>query len=143
MILITFALNGTCSFDQVQNSEPTPVLPATINHDCAPWDGSAFTVSIPVEEGNINISIYQSPEIKHPVTFSFTTFSFHEGTEKIGHSLFLPVTGSPEPLTGKVFFERVEEGTTVEGEYHFSTENGKQFLGKFKAEWESEIVYCG
>lgn len=119
------------------------VLPATVNWDCAPWDGSAFTVSIPVEESVINISIYQSPDIKHPITFSFNTFSFNEATEKIGHVLFLPATGSPEQLTGKAFFEHVEEGIAVEGEYNFRTQSGRQFIGKFKAQWGNEIVYCG
>ena len=30
-----------------RNQDVAQVFPATIDRDCAPWDGSAFTVSIP------------------------------------------------------------------------------------------------
>jgi hypothetical protein len=46
-------------------------------------------------------------------------------------------------LSGKVSFIRVAEGSPVEGEFNFMTENRKNFKGKFFAEWGNQIVMCG
>lgn len=112
---------------------------ATISRDCAPWDGMAFTVSIPWREAaRIDISIYQPPQIMLPVLFSFP-----DETLSKGNALFLPPAGFPEQLTGKVFFERVAAGKIVEGRFELISERGVAFRGKFQAEWENQPVYCG
>lgn len=122
-----------------QDDEPAQIFPATINRDCAPWDGSAFTVSIPIEDKSImDISIYRSPEIRLPVRFSFP-----DETMSLGHALYLTPPGLPEQLTGTVFFQRVERGKPVEGRFNFTSERGEQFKGRFIAEWGNEIIYCG
>jgi hypothetical protein len=117
---------------------PVSVYSATVNRDCAPWDGTAFTVSIPVEGSVVNISIYQSPEINH-----MAVFSFPDKMGNTGSASFLPQIGSPEPLTGKVTFQRVEPGNPVEGVFQMKTSRGKEFQGKFIAQWENEMIYCG
>jgi len=114
------------------------VFPATINRDCAPWDGSAFTVSIPMDGEIINISIWQSPDIKLPARFSFP-----DETGQIGYAYIIPELDPLQQLSGEVFFWRVEEGIPVEGEFDLLTEAGQQFKGKFEAQWGNEIVYCG
>ena len=114
------------------------VFPATINRDCAPWDGSAFTVSIPMDGEIINISIWQSPDIKLPARFSFP-----DETGQIGYAYIIPELDPLQQLSGEVFFWRVEEGIPVEGEFDLLTEAGQQFKGKFEAQWRNEIVYCG
>ena len=131
---------GIASFTfSTRNQQPVQVFPATINRDCAPWDGAAFTVSIPYDSGSvINISIWQSPDIKFP-----STFSFPDETGQIGFAYTLPELDPLEELTGKVTFWRVEQDVPVEGEFNFMTQRGKQFNGKFKAEWGNEVVYCG
>lgn len=112
---------------------------ATINRDCAPWDGSAFTLSIPTEDGTIiHISIWQSPDIKLPVSFSFP-----DETGQIGAAYILPELHPLQQFSGEVSFKRVEEGIPVEGVFNLETESGKQFKGRFKAEWGNELVYCG
>ena len=122
-----------------RNEEPAQVFPATINRDCAPWDGAAFTVSISTNDGTIiHVSIWQSPDIKLPVTFSFP-----DETGQIGFAYILPEVDPLQQLRGEVSFRRVEEGIPVEGEFRFTTESGKQFQGRFKAEWGNEIIYCG
>ncbi|HEX9332362.1 MAG TPA: hypothetical protein VF896_10760 [Anaerolineales bacterium] len=122
-----------------RNQELAQVFPATINRDCAPWDGAAFTVSIPMSEGaSIAISIYQSPDIKLPVTFSFP-----DETMSVGNVIYLPKVGSSEQLTGKVSFQRVIENSLVEGKFKFVTERGEQFIGRFQAEWKNQPMYCG
>lgn len=122
-----------------RNKEPIQVFPATINRDCAPWDGSAFTLSIPTEDGIIiNISIWQSPDIKLPVTFSFP-----DETGQIGVAYVLPETDPLQELSGEVSFTRIEEGIPVEGVFNLENKSGEQYRGKFKAEWGNEVVYCG
>lgn len=122
-----------------RNQEPAQVYPATINRDCAPWDGAAFTVSIPMDNGAIiNISIWQSPDIKRPATFSFP-----DETGQVGNTVYLQPSGEYEQLSGKISFQRVEEGKPVEGEFSFTSGRGEQFNGKFKAEWGNLTVMCG
>ncbi len=121
-----------------QNQMPAQIYPATINRDCAPWDGAAFTVSIPMHGAGISISIYQSPDIKLP-----TTFLFPDDIMSLGKALLILPIGSPESLTGKVSFQRVGQEVPVEGRFDLVTNAGKHFKGKFIAAWKNEIVYCG
>jgi len=137
LIILIFGITWI-SFS-TRNQAAILVFPATINRDCAPWDGSAFTVSIPYDSGSvINISIWQSPDIKLP-----STFSFPDETGQIGFAYTLPELDPLEELTGKVTFWRVEQDVSVEGEFDFMTQRGKHFKGKFKAEWGNEVIYCG
>ena len=140
LVIVVFILIGIAlSIFSTQNQEPLQVFRATVNHDCAPWDGSAFTVSIPYEPGSIiNISIWQSPNMKLPVTFRFP-----DPTGRVGNATFLLRYSYSVQLTGKVFFWRVEQGSPVEGRFDFLTEAGQQLKGKFRAEWGNEVAYCG
>jgi len=122
-----------------REQEPVQALPATIQRDCAPWDGAAFAVKIPVRNGTvINISIYQSPEIAFPATFSFP-----DETGRTGSAFLLSSVGEPEELRGRVSFPRVEQGMLTEGKFDLHTETGEPFKGNFKAEWGNEVVLCG
>jgi hypothetical protein len=115
------------------------IFPSTINRDCAPWDGAAFTLSISMEDGTvIYVSIWQSPDIKLPVIFSIP-----DETGQIGVAYILPEPDTFHELSGEVSFRRVEVGIPVEGVFDLETESGEQFKGKFKAEWGNEVVYCG
>ena len=117
---------------------PEQIFSATINRDCAPWDGSAFTISIPMKGQGIAISIYQSPEIKLP-----TAFLFAEDTLSTGNALLILPLGSPQQLTGKVSFQKVAQDTPVQGQFDLVTNSGEHFKGRFSAEWKNEIVLCG
>jgi hypothetical protein len=122
-----------------RNQEPMQIFPATINRDCAPWDGGAFTISIPMNDGMIiHTSIWQSPDIKFPVTFSLP-----DETGQIGIAYILPEPDPLQQLSGEISFGRVAEGIPVEGEFSFTTVNGRGFKGKFEAEWGNEVAYCG
>jgi hypothetical protein len=114
-------------------------LAATVNRDCAPWDGSAFTISIHYDPTTtITISIWQSTDINIP-----TTFTFPDATGQIGYTYILPELDPLQQLSGTIFFWRVEEGSPVEGRFEFVTEAGQQFEGQFKAEWDEQIAMCG
>jgi hypothetical protein len=69
--LAILLLGGLWYFYVLRSQESTQIFPASVVRDCAPWDGPAFTVSIPYEAGTIiNISIYESPNIDRPVRYS-------------------------------------------------------------------------
>ncbi|HKG54125.1 MAG TPA: hypothetical protein VKB04_07670, partial [Anaerolineales bacterium] len=139
IISMTLLITGLAMYALARRSQiPEQTFSATINRDCAPWDGSAFTVSIPMEGKGIAISIYQSPEIEHP-----TTFLFAEDTLSTGNALLILPLGSPQQLTGKVSFQNVARDTPVKGQFDLVTNSGKHFKGKFSAEWKNEIVLCG
>jgi len=140
VIVVLFLVLGISWFTcKTRNKDPMQVFPATINRDCAPWDGSAFTISIPHEPGTIiNISIWQSPDIKHPAGFSFQGI-----TMRNGNASYLLRYGYSIQLTGNVFFRRVERGNPVEGDFNLITETGQRLKGRFIAEWEDEVVTCG
>lgn len=115
------------------------VFPATIRRDCAPWDGAAFTLSIPFQDGTlIDVSIWQSPDLVLPKRFFFP-----DETMQVGNAILIHPAGLSEPLTGQVFFQRVEKGSPVEGWFRFTSQEGGQFEGRFHAEWDDQVILCG
>lgn len=138
-VVVLLLLIGAALFMYLKwDDAPLPTFPASVERDCAPWDGAAFTVSIPLEDETIKVSIYQPPDIQR-----FVRFSFPDETMSEGHALLLLPIALPEPLTGQVSFQRVEQGVPVDGQFDLSTEAGRNFKGAFVAEWGNEIVYCG
>ena len=112
---------------------------ATVKRDCAPWDGSAFSITIPLETGtSIDISIWKAPDIKLPVTFSFP-----DQTGQVGNASYRSSSNSYQQLSGIVFFWRVEEGHTVTGKFKLVTETGQPIEGQFEAEWKNQMMLCG
>lgn len=140
LIAISLLILGMALFTFFnRDSQPTQSFSATINRDCAPWDGSAFRVSIPLNGGDIlDVSIWQAPEIK----FS-KTFSFPDATGQVGNASLNHPNGLPEQLTGEVWFEGVSERQTVAGGFRLLGERGEVFEGRFTAEWEDQIALCG
>ncbi len=139
-IVIGLLILGIALFTYLtQSQQPSQVFPASVNRDCAPWDGAAFTVSIPMSDGaSIDISIWQAPDIKFPKTFSFP-----DNAGQVGNAMVRSANGEYETLSGKVRFESVREGTPVEGRFNFISEGGGKFNGQFKAEWGNVIAMCG
>lgn len=121
-----------------RNQRPVQIVSATISRDCAPWDGPAFMVSVPMRGAAVTISIYQAPDIKLAATFLFP-----DDTLSVGNALLILPIGSPEPLTGQVSFQQVAQDIPVEGQFDLVTKAGEHFKGKFMAEWGNEIIYCG
>jgi hypothetical protein len=121
------------------SQQPTQVFPATINRDCAPWDGAAFTVSVPYDAtSTIMISIWQSPDINRP-----SRFSLPDKGGSVGNVVSVSPSGEYKQLKGTVSFGRVEEGMPVEGEFSLTSDGGEEFTGSFEAQWGNKIVYCG
>ncbi len=122
-----------------RDQEPAQVFAATVNRDCAPWDGAAFTISIPYDSrSTIQVSIWQSPDIKRS-----TTFSFPDETGRIGNAVHSTQLGSPEQLIGTVFIRSAQQGIPMEGEFDLFTEAGRQFKARFMANWGDFTAMCG
>jgi hypothetical protein len=137
--LLVLLLGITWFSFSTRHQEALQTFSATVNRDCAPWDGSAFTVSIPMSEGTIiSISIWQAPDIKLPVTFSFP-----DDTGQIGNASYQLASGEYKQLSGTVFFKHVEAGSSVEGRFELVTEAGQRFEGQFKADWKYTFMLCG
>ena len=122
-----------------KDPEVIRVFTARINRACAPWDGAAFTVFISYDPfSEIEISLWRAPNIEYP-----TTFSFPDLTGKVGDAIYQPQVGELQQLSGKVFFQRVEESSPVSGEFDLRSVNGNRYRGRFNAIWENHIVLCG
>ena len=117
---------------------PEHAFPAVVQRDCAPWDGAAFTVSIPVESRMIQISVWKSPEIKLPVAYSFP-----DDTGTVGSAFLLSAAGIQEELSGRVTFRSVTQENPVEGRFDLLSETGRKYTGKFTAAWKNKTVLCG
>ena len=137
--LLVLLLGITWFSFSTRHQEALQTFPATVNRDCAPWDGSAFTVSIRMNEGTIiNISIWQAPDIKFPVTFSFPDYA-----GQVGNASYQLASGESEQLNGTVFFKHVEAASPVEGRFELVTEAGQRYEGQFKADWKDNFMLCG
>lgn len=127
---------------QARDAVPPQVFSAIINRDCAPWDGSAFTITIPLQgapsHSAISISIWQSPNIAFPASFNFP-----DESGQTGSAVYRSAPDTWEQLQGKVSFRRVQPGDPVEGFFSFSTKGGEIFEGRLVATWGDQIVYCG
>ena len=139
IVLGFIALGGIWYFSTLSKQGATTVYPATINRDCAPWDGSAFTISIRYDPTTtITVSIWRTPEINIP-----TTFAFPDDTGEIGHVYILPELGPFQQLSGTVFLWHVDDEGPVEGRFELVTEAGQSFEGQFNAEWGEFVALCG
>src|SRR5512138_3112665 len=115
-------------FFLARDETPLQDFPATIQRDCAPWDGSAFTVQIPISNDGtaISVSIWQAPDIQVKKTFSFP-----DTTGQLGNASLIHPVGVPEQLRGNVSFSGVDPSSVVEGMFNLSDENGTQYKGSF------------
>jgi len=137
--LVFFVLGIAFFTFSKRNQEVLPVYPATIGRDCAPWDGAAFTLSVHFDPAyTIIISIWKSPDIKFP-----SSFKLSDETDGVGQAYILSEFDPLIPLHGKVSFQQVEPGGSVEGVFYLTDESGKRIKGKFNATWKNEPVMCG
>lgn len=123
----------------VQLSDPRTIFSATINRDCAPWDGAAFTVSIPYDTVSvIMISIWRSPDFKIP-----STFSLRNEARQVGSAYIVSQLDPLIPLKGEISFQRIGRTGPIEGRFSLTSERGETFAGKFIADWGEQMAICG
>jgi hypothetical protein len=116
-------------------------LDARVDRDCAPADGPAFTLTIPVEGAPgsmIVISIWHAPDFLLPMAFSVP-----DETGGTGNAVYRPASGPDEPLSGRVSFRQVKLGEPVVGQFNLTSEGGEIFNGRFRAVWGMTTIPCG
>jgi len=132
-------LGGIIFFYSLPKQQPAQTFPAIASRDCAPWDGTAFTVTIEIDPGTtLYISIWRSPDIPLP-----STFELPDDDGQVGNAYLVPEIDPYTLLRGEVWFQRVGEGMPIEGRFRFTSERGEVYEGGFVAEWESQVMYCG
>ena len=121
------------------DSEPRQTYPATVNRDCAPWDGGAFTVPVQYDPTTvIYISIWKSPDIEFPVRYELP-----DDAGQVGNAYIIKELDPYTMLNGEVFLNGVSMDEPVEGRFRFTSERGEVYEGQFSAAWGDQIVYCG
>jgi hypothetical protein len=139
LLLLVLAITGVWYFSSLPGPGSEGNFQATVNRDCAPWDGAAFTVQVQFDSATvIYISIWQSPDILLP-----STFKFQDETGRVGNAYILPELGPYTLLNGEVHLQRVQEGMPLEGRFRLTSAGGGKYEGRFTAEWLDQIVYCG
>ena len=132
-LVLALLLSGCASNPEVS------VSAATVNRDCGPADGPAFTVSIPLEErGTLMISIWQAPEIVTPMTFALSN-----PTDMTGSASLRTDADALDPVSGTITFDSVLVNSPVDGEYRLTSSSGELFEGSFSAVWVEFTSHCG
>lgn len=129
--------------------------PATVQLDCAPWDGPAFSLWIPAEgvggpaHAWLHLKIWQDPRA------SMGRFTFPDSSLRSGKGLVTLVrhlrsprdTRGPqqrgEALKGSVTFTRVSPTEDVLGELDLTSERNTRLQGRFRAGWVGGPARCG
>ena len=159
LLLIATFLSVTCSQDvqtaELNSNKSNGELSVTSEHDCAPWDGAAFSLWIPAERfgGRSNSWIYfriwKAPEK------SQTTFIFPDQSQepRVGTVIYYLDLKSPQSivwqkqprqeLKGKASFFRVNRNEPVLGEFDFLSEKNIHLKGSFEAQWINKGARCG
>ncbi len=125
-----------------QPGTATP-LPAQIWNDCAPWDGAAFTVSVPMPAranrptATLSIAIWKGPNLSEPSQFNFPADA------RIGSVTLQPRPGLNGLLKGHVSFRSVLPGQPVLGSFDLVSPKGEVVQGHFRATWVTRQARCG
>jgi hypothetical protein len=118
--------------------EPLRMYSAYAKQDCTEKGDWRFGVSINITQQDvIIISVYEQPGFESPVTLSFPGGITHK------HEAVLAGMGmTQEKLDGKVEFSQLVMSIPFAGRFNLRTAGGKQFIGKFGAEWGDLVINC-
>lgn len=116
---------------------PGSILAARVDRDCAPWDGPAFTITIPESAGDVMISIWQEPGLH-----TASRFRFPDPTGRWGSALLHTGDDRWVELRGNVALRSVTPGEPMWGRLDLTDADGWRLRGEFQAEWETLAVYC-
>lgn len=117
-------------FFRTPTAENDTVFEASVNRDCAPWDGMAYTINIPDQAGSmIEVFIWQPPDFQFPVTYSFP-----DSSGRVGVVIHQSTLGSVQQLSGTITLQPFNIGSPLLGRFNFKSSDRKQFTGNFKAE---------
>jgi len=134
ILLLTALLAAACA-----PVPQDPALAATINRDCGPADGPAFTLTVPMHgRGEVRISIWKPPRIA-----GRAQFLLRESTDTQGSANLFVSPQELIPLAGSVVFDGVDVQRPVYGSFRFMSPSGDAIQARFAALWTDLPVYCG
>ena len=112
--------------------------PAYAKQECKEKGDWRFVVSITLgQQDVISISVNEPPSFESPVTFSFPG-----GIIRRREAVLSGRGGVQEKLSGKVDFSQAIMSIPMTGRFNLQTAGGKQFIGKFRAEWGDLVMNC-
>jgi len=141
VVLFIIALGGVLYFYFLKYSlkPETQIFPATVDRDCAPWDGSAFTVTVQYDAmTEIYISIWKTPDIRFP-----SMYALPDDKGQVGYAYILPELDPFIVLSGDVYLQSVSVDKPIEGRFNLKSEGGERFEGRFIAKWGDKVMLCG
>ncbi len=128
-----------------QPGSATP-LPAQIWNDCAPWDGPAFTITVPLARRSaeaptiLTIAIWEPADGRTPLSFVFP----RDGARAQGSVTLQPRPGVSGLMSGQVRFRSLHSRQPVEGSFDLVSKGGEIVRGTFRARWvDGQRVLCG
>lgn len=125
-------------------TRPEVVATARIARTCAPWDGAAFTVSVPMSDGidaaalpALRLMVWSAPQFERGQTVVFA-----DGDDRTGAAQYAESEDSAMPLTGEATFRQAADGS-IEGTLHLKAADGRRFERRFRGRLDPGAVMCG
>ncbi len=127
--------------------EPTPPADSsavgTIQGDCAPWDGAALAVALPMDSLGAGAQLLFSVWKSDHEAAEHRWFIGSEGeSDGVGRLCATP-NRCVNVRSGWVEFNDIRVGDNTEGGYRLSLEDGRLLVGRFLARWIERRVLCG
>lgn len=140
----SFVLAARATLSGAAGRDP---LPAVVRPDCAPWDGSAFHLTIPLPPhrsagaDRVEIGIWRAPTIDKPVLVMFPSAAGRND----GAALLHQRDGQTFLLVGWLRLEPVRTGRPVLGSFALTARNQPKLTGSFRALWQIPVrpTRCG
>jgi len=119
---------------------------ALIRASCAPWDGAAVEVTLTKEPAKCDRT--DGPYLAMGVWKGLPIHAGQEvnfdSTSSAGFASECAKAGDCERAkSGKIVFERFEDGKEASGHYELTFKNGRTITGTFDAKWCDKRVICG
>ncbi|MFN8861229.1 MAG: hypothetical protein ACK5ZR_13045 [Gemmatimonadaceae bacterium] len=118
---------------------------ATVEPDCAPWDGAALAFWIPTERLGGPRNGWLSLRLWLPPTRAAGRYDFPDTTDRIGRVVHFVGLTSPkaidwatqphEELRGVVQVDRVDTNHPVRLDLDFTAVTGTRLTGRIEAQW--------
>ncbi|MGN6153603.1 MAG: hypothetical protein ACTHOH_16600 [Lysobacteraceae bacterium] len=129
----------------VPPTRPEAAATAQIARSCAPWDGAAFTVSVPATGDGVDpaalpalrLSVWSAPQFDGERTVVFA-----EGDDRTGMALYAETVDRATPLTGEATFRQAADGS-IEGTLRLKAADGRRFERRFRGRLDPATAMCG
>jgi len=133
---------GACGAGQ--STRPEAFAVADVARACAPWDGAAFSVSVPLREGAdpgalpaLRVMVWSPPQFEHERTVVFA-----DGDDRTGVAQYMEAEDRATPLTGEATFRQAADGG-IEGTLRLKAADGRRFERRFRGRLDDRMVMCG